>query len=164
MLYWDASNNFHNHSSKMRHSFNPKVLGPVVQSLISLTSLLVVKMLTVLVSIISNSQLVLLKKNVSSFCKCKSYSHFFSKNICIYAIFNDQRFNDTLTNGIVSFEQLGLDIFLFLHEIYVVVLIWNTSPRHFKWVPTTRFCREIRKNGEVLLMSNTTHFCVEIRK
>ena len=32
---------------------------------------------------------------------------FFSKNISIYAIFNDQSFNDTLTNDIVSFEQLG---------------------------------------------------------
>ena len=30
-----------------------------------------------------------------------------SKNISIYAIFNDQSFNDTLTNDIVSFEQLG---------------------------------------------------------
>ena len=66
-----------------------------------------VKMLTVLVSTISNSQLFLLKKNVSSFCKCKSYSHFFSKNISVYPIFNDQNFNDTLTNDIVSFEQLG---------------------------------------------------------
>ena len=41
--------------------------------------------------------------------KCKSYSHFFSKNISVYAIFNDQSFNDTLTNDIVSFEQLGPD-------------------------------------------------------
>ena len=32
---------------------------------------------------------------------------FFSKNISVYAIFNDQRFNDTLTYDIVSFEQLG---------------------------------------------------------
>ena len=45
-------------------------LGPVVQSIISLKSSLVVKMLTVLVSTISNSQIFLLK-NVSSFCKCK---------------------------------------------------------------------------------------------
>ena len=65
-----------------------------------------VKMLAVLVSTISNSQVFLLK-NVSSFCKCKSYSHFFSKNIIVFAIFNDQSFNDTLTNDIVSFEQLG---------------------------------------------------------
>ena len=31
----------------------------------------------------------------------------FSKNINIDSIFNDQNFNNTLTNGIVSFEQLG---------------------------------------------------------
>ena len=45
---------------------------PVVQSIVSLTSSLVVKMLTVLVSTISNSHIFLLK-NVSS------YSHFSSK-------------------------------------------------------------------------------------
>ena len=66
-----------------------------------------VKMLTVLVSTISDSQVFLLKKNVSSFCKCKSYSHFFSKNISIYVILNDQSFKDTLTNDFISFEQLG---------------------------------------------------------
>ena len=32
---------------------------------------------------------------------------FFSKNVNVYAIFNDQSFNDTLTNGFVSLEQLG---------------------------------------------------------
>ena len=32
---------------------------------------------------------------------------FFSKNICIYATFNDQSFNDTLINNIISFEKLG---------------------------------------------------------
>ena len=37
-------------------------LGPVVQSIVSLTSWLVVKMLTILVSTISNSQVFLLKK------------------------------------------------------------------------------------------------------
>ena len=37
-----------------------------------------------------------------------SYSHFFSKNISVYAIFDDQTFNDTLTNDIISFEQLGI--------------------------------------------------------
>ena len=47
------------------------------------------------------------EKNVSSFCKCKSYSHFFSKNINIYAIFDSQSFNNTLTSDIISFEQLG---------------------------------------------------------
>ena len=61
---------------------------------------LVVKMLNALVS---KTQVFLLKKNV----KCKSYSHFFSKNISIFAIFNDQSFNNMLTNNIVNFEQLG---------------------------------------------------------
>ena len=36
-----------------------------------------------------------------SFCKCNQ--------INLYAIFNDQSFNDTLTNDIVSFEQLAPD-------------------------------------------------------
>ena len=66
-------------------------------------------MLTVLVSKIFYFTGIFAEKNVSSFCKCKSYSHFFSKNISLYAIFNDQSFNDTLTNHIVSFEQLGPD-------------------------------------------------------
>ena len=65
-----------------------------------------VKMLTVLVSTISKSQVFLLIY-VSSFCKCKIYSHFFSKNISIYAIFSGQSFNNMLTNNMVSFEQLG---------------------------------------------------------
>ena len=30
---------------------------------------------------------------------------FFSKNNSVYAVFNDQSFNDTLTNDIVSFEN-----------------------------------------------------------
>ena len=38
------------------------IQGPVVQSIVSLTSLLVVKMLIVLVSTIANSQVFLLKK------------------------------------------------------------------------------------------------------
>ena len=40
----------------------PEDQGPVVQSIVSLMSLLVVKMLTALVSTVSNSQLFLLKK------------------------------------------------------------------------------------------------------
>ena len=68
--------------------------GTAVQSIISLMSSLVVKMLTVLVSTIhvSNSQVFLL----------------FSAKISVYAIFNDQSFNDMLTNHILSFEKLAL--------------------------------------------------------
>ena len=67
-----------------------------------------VKMLTVLVSTISNSRVFLLKKMLVAFAGAK----FFSKNISIYAIFNDQSFNDTFTNNILSFEQLGSGLFL----------------------------------------------------
>ena len=43
---------------------------------------------------------------------------FFSKNTSIYAIFYDQSLKDTLTNDIVSFEQLGPG----LGSIHLVVL------------------------------------------
>ena len=65
-------------------------------------------------------------KNVSSFCKCKSFSHFLSKNISVYAIFNDQSFNDTLTNDIVSFEQLGPVV------LGYAVFIWGISSEKFQ--------------------------------
>ena len=89
-----------------------------------------VKMLTVLVSAISKSEVFLLK-NVSSFCNCKSYSHFVSKNSSIFAIFNDQSFNDTLTNDIISFEQLGLVVLNVASASLVCVS--NGSETHCKW-------------------------------
>ena len=49
-------------------------------------------------------------------CKCKSYSHFFSKNISIYGIFNNQSFNKMLINDIPNFEQLGPDGGLFSYS------------------------------------------------
>ena len=77
-------------------------------------------MLAVLVSKISNSQVFLLK-NVSSFAMQKLLT-FFQQNISVYAIFNDQNFNDTLTINIVSFEQLGPGKYFsyFSSKIYVV--------------------------------------------
>ena len=87
------------------HSCNrtAKAQGPVVQSIINLTCSLVVKMLTVLVSKISNSQVFLLKMGVAL------HFTFFGKNISVSTIFNDQIFNNTLTNDIVSFEPLYPD-------------------------------------------------------
>ena len=83
------------------------VQGPVIQSVISLTSSLEVQMLTVLVSMIPNSQ-VFAEKMWIAFANAKAtHIFFFSKNISVYAILNDQSFNDTLTNDVVSFEQLG---------------------------------------------------------
>ena len=42
-----------------------------------------------------------------AFANAKAVHIFSEKNSSVYAIFNDQSFNDTLTNDIVSFEQLG---------------------------------------------------------
>ena len=42
-----------------------------------------------------------------AFANAKATHIFFSKNISVHAIFDDQSFNDMLTNDIVSFEQLG---------------------------------------------------------
>ena len=71
---------------------------------------ILVKMLTVLVRTISNSQVFLLKKCWLAFANAKATHIFFSKNISVYAIFNIQSFNDMLTNYIVSFEHLGPDV------------------------------------------------------
>ena len=46
----------------------------------------------------------------------KLFSFFFHKNIIVYAVFNDQSFNDTLTNDIVRFEQLGPDLYINRHK------------------------------------------------
>ena len=46
----------------LNRSFTGAFLGPVAQSIVNLTSLLLVEMLTALVSTISNSQKFLLKK------------------------------------------------------------------------------------------------------
>ena len=48
---------------------------------------------------------------------------FFSKNISVYAIFNDQSFNDTLTNDIVSFEQLGPDFRNYIIQFFITYFV-----------------------------------------
>ena len=73
--------------------------GPVVQSIVSLTSSLAVKMLTVLITTVE-------LEFTGTFAEKMwvAFAHFFSKNIRIYAIFNDWSFKDMLTNNIISFE------------------------------------------------------------
>ena len=64
--------------------FKPKLQGPVVQSIISLKSLLVVKILTILVSTISNSGVVLLKNcEYVAFANAKA-THIFSAKVLAY--------------------------------------------------------------------------------
>ena len=43
--------------------------------------------------------------------QCKSYSHFFSKKFQHICVSLDVNFNESLTNDVVSFEQLGPGIF-----------------------------------------------------
>ena len=52
----------------------------------------------------------------------KLFTFFFRKNISVhvYAIFNNQSFNDMLTNDIVSFEQLGPDLHITYKSIHSV--------------------------------------------
>ena len=80
-----------------------KNLGPVVQSVVSLTSSLRVISLTVLADSIYNILIVFAKKceqNLLTFF-CKKLQH-----ICVSL---DVNFNESLTNDVVSFEQLGPD-------------------------------------------------------
>ena len=79
------------------------ILGPVVQSVVSLTSSFRVISLTVLTDSIYNILIFFAEKNVSS----KSYSHFFSKKFQHICVSLDLNFNESLTNDVVSFEQLG---------------------------------------------------------
>ena len=64
-----------------------KKSGPLVQSLVTLTNSLVTKMVIVLISTITNSHVVLLKKKM--WVAFANATQIFSKNISI-AIFNDQ--------------------------------------------------------------------------
>ena len=76
-------------------------LDPVVQSIVSLTSSLRVISLTVLADSIHNILIFFAEK------MCKSYSHFFSKKFQPICVSLDVNFNESLTNDVVSFEQLG---------------------------------------------------------
>ena len=72
--------------------------GPVVQSVVSLTSSLRVISLTVLADSIYNI-LIFFAENCDS--------HFFSKKFKHICISLNVKFNESLTNDVVSFEQLG---------------------------------------------------------
>ena len=68
-----------------RHTSCNKILSTVS------SCLKVVKMLTVLVSTISNTQLFMLKKLLVTFANAKATHILISKNMSVNAIFNDQR-------------------------------------------------------------------------
>ena len=53
---------------------------------------------------------------MTSFCNAAKSSHIFQQNISVYALFNDQSFND-----IVSFEQLDPDVLTVYTWIFITV-------------------------------------------
>ena len=105
---------------------NKKYLsGPSCQSVVSLTSLLKVITLTVLVDSMHNILIFFAEKIVSSF--CKSYSHFFSKKFQHTCLSLDVNFNESLTNDITSFEQLGPGYPCYLAICLHIHAVWSGS-------------------------------------
>ena len=82
------------------------MLGPVVQSVISLTSSLRVILLTVLADSIYKILIFFAEKMWVAF------AHFFSKKFQHICVLLDVNFNELLTNDIVSFEQLGPGVYI----------------------------------------------------
>ena len=80
-------------------------LGPVVQSVVSLTSSLRVISLTVLADSIYNIMIFFAEKMWVAFAMQKLLT-FFQQKISAYLRI-DVNFNESLTNDVVSFEQLG---------------------------------------------------------
>ena len=103
---WGISNEYTQHVFMEKRKYQ----GPVVQSIVSLTSSLRVISLTVLGDSIYNI-LIFFAEKIWVALHCKSYSHFFSKNLQHICVSLDVNFNESLTNVIVSFEQLGPVLF-----------------------------------------------------
>ena len=57
---------------------------------------------------IHNILIFFAEKNVNAL-HCKSYSHFFNKKFQHICVSFEVNFNESLTNDVVSFEQLGPD-------------------------------------------------------
>ena len=118
-------------------------LGLVVQSVVRLTSALRVISLTVLADSIYSILIFFAEKMWVAFAlHCKSYSHFFSKKFQHICVSLDVNFNESLTNDVVSFEQLGPDVFLIspqtIHCWYSLeAYCWGASnkytQRRFLW-------------------------------
>ena len=92
-------------STNQMLGFSFKIQGPVVQSIVSLTSSLRVISLTVLADSIYNILIFFAEKMWVAFALT-----FFSKKFQYICVSRDVNFNKSLTNDIISFEQLGPDI------------------------------------------------------
>ena len=118
------------------HIWTMKDQGPVVQSVVSLTSSLRVISLTVLADLIHNILIFFAEKMWVAFAlHCKSYSHFFSKKFRHICVSLDVNFNESLTNEVVSFEQLGPGQQAHLHyvNLYQQSGSSNWLAENYKW-------------------------------
>ena len=99
---------------------------------------------------------------------CKSYSHFFSKKFQHICVSLNLNFNESLTNDIVSFEQLGPDVFIYLCIIiyfFVYFLFCSRKTIAFRRfnsmpVPMMRLSPvevDLEREKEVLTGQSTPH-------
>ena len=104
--------------------------GPVVQSVVSLTSSLRVISLTILTDSIYNILIFFAEKMWVAFALQKLLT-FFSKKFWHICVSLDLSFNELLTNDVVSFEQLGPG--------------WQcqaSSSAHCRWLPAYKQCEQ----------------------
>ena len=90
--------------------------------------------------------------------------HFFSKNVIVYAIFNDQSFNDMLNNDILSFIQLGPVLFVFEKSTYlarsvVVQTGHELSQRYYIYYLHLNRYGKFPKNSDTFLLTFLPKFC-----
>ena len=98
-----------------------KVQGPVIQSMVSLTSWLRGQLLKCFTILLPNTLIFLLKK-WEKLLQCKSFSHFSNKKYWAISNIYVWNFNLTLTNYVVSFEQLGP---ILSNSLYIILSdIW----------------------------------------
>ena len=78
---------------------------------------------------------------------CRSYSHFFSKKFQHICISLDVNFNESLTNDIVSFKQLGpaLSCLKFFNSQCYISSQKHVVKRHFKEYLQYMFLRRNKK-------------------
>ena len=78
----------------LNKTFN--ILGPLVQSIVSLICLLMTNPFTVLAKVFLSTLIFLLQKYA------KATNIFAAKNISVFAIFQDRNFNVTLANNFIN--------------------------------------------------------------
>ena len=84
-------------------------LRPVVQSIVSLMSSLRGQLVKCF-RLYNKIHWYFLLKKWERLLHCKSFSHFFNKKYWHISDISVWKFNETLTNDVVSFEQLGPDL------------------------------------------------------